>query len=152
MLQALALVATQASGDYGPALAELDPDVEMDDLDIVIDTGHYRGHDGFLEWVTTWNESWDSWRLEDVEVLPVGENDVIALFVMFATGAGSGMELERSDAITFKLRDRKVVAIVYYNDQAQAREAIGLARDQGDEALGRVEDVVARDPADSPAG
>jgi ketosteroid isomerase-like protein len=116
----------QVSGAWGPVLAELDPEVEMDDFDTVIDTEHYLGHDGFLKWMSTWNESWDSWRLDDVEVLPAGESDVIAQFVMFATGAGSGMELERPDAVTFKLREGKIVEIAYYNDQNQAREALGL--------------------------
>ena len=112
--------------DMEAVLAELDLDVEMDDLDTTLDMDHYRGHDGFLKWLSVWNESWESWRFEDVEILPVGEEHVIALFVMFATGKGSGVELERSDAITFKLRDGKVVGIAYYNDQQQAREAVGL--------------------------
>jgi ketosteroid isomerase-like protein len=112
--------------DMEAALAGLDPDVEVDDLDTTLDMDRYRGHEGFLKWLGVWNESWGSWRLEDIEILTVGEEDVIALFEMFATGKGSGIELQRSDAITFKLRDGKVVEIAYYNDQQQAREAVGL--------------------------
>jgi ketosteroid isomerase-like protein len=121
-----AVLAAQAGGDYEPVLAELDPAVEIDDLDIALDTEHFTGYEAFRKWIGIWNDAWESWRIEDAEFIAVGEDQVISLFTMFVTGAGSGMELERPDAITFKLRNGKIVAIAYYNDQAQAREAIGL--------------------------
>jgi ketosteroid isomerase-like protein len=110
--------------DMEAVLAEVAPDVEVDDLDTTLDTDRFLGHDGFLRWVSGWNEAWESWRFENVEILPVGEERVIALFVMFVTGKGSGIELDRSDAVTFKLREGKIVEIAYYNDQQQAREAV----------------------------
>ena len=65
--------------------------------------------------------------MEDIEVLPGGEEGlVVALFRMVARGRGSGVEVERKDALVFKLRDSKIVRIGYYNDQAQALEAAGL--------------------------
>src|SRR5258708_6851119 len=91
-------------GDMDAVLAEIDPEVEIGDLDIELDTDRFRGHDGYLRWLATWNESWDKWRLEELEILPVGEERVIALFVMFVTGKGSGIELDRKDAVTFRLR------------------------------------------------
>jgi hypothetical protein len=69
-----ALVRAQDSDDWQPVLTELDTDVEIDDLDISLDTEHYRGHDRFRKWIGVWNESWESWRVEDVEVRPVGED------------------------------------------------------------------------------
>jgi ketosteroid isomerase-like protein len=113
-------------GNMEAVLAEVGPDVEVDDLDITLDTDHYRGHDGFVRWLTVWNESWDSWRIEGVEILPVGEERVISLFVMLVTGKGSRIELDRPDAVTYKLREGKIVEIAYYNDQQQARKAVGL--------------------------
>jgi len=113
-------------GNMEAVLAEVGPDVEVDDLDITLDTDHYRGHDGFVRWLTVWNESWDSWRIAGVEILPVGEERVISLFVMLVTGKGSRIELDRPDAVTYKLREGKIVEIAYYNDQQQARKAVGL--------------------------
>jgi ketosteroid isomerase-like protein len=123
-----ALVRAQNSDDWRPVLAELDGEVEIDDLDISLDTEHCRGHDRFMKWIGTWNESWESWRVEDLEVRPIGEDGAVGLFVMLVKGKGSGIELSRNDAVVCKLREGKIAEIGYYNDQQQALEAAGLAQ------------------------
>jgi ketosteroid isomerase-like protein len=122
-----ALPRAQASDDWQPALAEVGPDVEIDDLDISLDTEHYRGHDGVRKWIAAWMESWESWSLEDVQVRPVGENRAIGLFLVHAKGKGSGIELSRRDALVCTLRAGKIQQGTYYNDQRQALEAVGLS-------------------------
>ena len=122
-----ALGRTQGSDDWQPVLAELDPDAEIDDLDISLDTELYRGRDRVRKWVGVWNEAWESWRVEDVEVRPVGEDRVIALFLMLVKGKGSGIELSRRDALVCTLRAGKIAEVGYYNDQQQALEAVGLS-------------------------
>src|SRR5437764_2305607 len=122
-----ALVTAQDHGDYQPVLAELDPDVEIDDLDISLDTEHYRGHDRFRKWIGVWNDAWESWRIEGLEVRPVGEDRAVALFSMIVTGKGSGIELSRRDAVVSTLRAGKITEMGYYNDQQQALKAVGLA-------------------------
>ena len=112
--------------DWQPVLADLDDDVEIDDLDISLDTQRYRGHDGFRKWIADWSDSWASWRIQDVEVRPAGEDRLIALFVMFVKGQGSGIDLSRHDALVCTLRAGKIVKLVYYNDQQQALKALGL--------------------------
>jgi ketosteroid isomerase-like protein len=121
-----ALVRAQDTGDWQPVLAELDPDVEIDDLDISLDTEHYRGHDKFREWIGVWNDAWESWRIEDLEVRTVGEDRAVALFSMIVTGKGSGIELSRHDAVVSRLRAGKITELGYYNDQQQALKAVGL--------------------------
>ena len=111
--------------DWQPVLADLDDDVEIDDLDISLDTQRYRGHDGFRKWIADWSDSWESWRIQDVEVRPAGEDRLIALFVMFVKGQGSGIDLSRHDALVCTLRAGKIAKLVYYNDQQQALEAAG---------------------------
>ena len=117
----------QASGDWQPVFAEVDPDVEIDDLDISLDTEHYRGHDSVRKWIAAWMESWESWTLEDVQVRPVGEDRAIGLFLVRAKGKGSGIELSRRDALVCTLRAGKIEKGTYYNDQQQALEAVGLS-------------------------
>src|SRR4051794_32636788 len=117
----------QASDDWQPVLAEVDPDVEIDDLDISIDTGRYRGHDSVRKWIGDWMESWESWTLEDVQVRSVGEDRAIGLFLVHAKGKGSGIELSRRDALVCTLRGGKIQRGTYYNDQHQALEAVGLS-------------------------
>ena len=122
-----AIERSQVTDDWQPVLAEVDPDVEIDDLDISLDTEHYRGHDKFRKWLGVWNDAWESWRVEDLEILPVGEHRAIALFLMFVKGKGSGIELSRRDALVCSLRAGKIAEAGYYNDQQQALEAVGLS-------------------------
>ena len=121
-----ALPRAQSSGDWRPVFAEVAPDVEIDDLDIALDTDRFRGHDGVRKWIGVWMESWESWSLEDVQVRPVGEDQAVGLFLVRAKGKGSGIELSRHDAAACKLRAGKIEEVTYYNDQQQALEAVGL--------------------------
>ena len=109
--------------DYAAAAAELGPSVEIDDTDIPESTGT----DSFYAWLARWDEAWEAWRIEDLEVRRVGEDRTISLFKMIARGKGSGIELVRDDAVVAEYRDGKIVRIGYYNDQSQALEAVGLA-------------------------
>jgi ketosteroid isomerase-like protein len=108
--------------DYQAVLADLDPEVEIDDTDIPESTGT----DSFLEWVARWDEVWQSWHIEDLEVRAAGDDQAIALFRMVAKGKGSGVELTRPDALVASFRGGKAVKLGYYNDQAQALKAVGL--------------------------
>jgi ketosteroid isomerase-like protein len=122
-----ALPRAQASGDWQPVLAEVDPGVEIVDLDISLDTNHFRGHDSVPKWIGVWMESWESWNLEDVQVRAVGKDRAIGLFLVYAKGKGSGIELYRRDAMVCTLRAGKIEKGTYYNDQQQALEAVGLS-------------------------
>jgi len=112
--------------DWQTALATLDEEAEIHDFDIP-DAGTYQGHDGWFAWLENWSESWDSWRVEDVEFRKAGPDGAIALFTMIAKGGGSGLEVERSDAIVYRLENGKVVRMEYFNDQAMALQAAGLS-------------------------
>src|SRR6266852_3928394 len=81
--------------DYQAVLVELDPAVEIDDTDIPESTGT----DSFLEWLARWDQAWETWRLEDLEVRAAGDDQAIALFTMVAKGKGIGIELTRPDAL-----------------------------------------------------
>jgi hypothetical protein len=122
-----ALPRAQTSGDWQPVLAEVDPHIEIDDLDISLDTERYHGQDNVRRWIGDWMESWDRWTLEEVEVRPVGADRAIGLFLVRARGKGSGIELSRPDAMVCTLRAAKIADIVYYNDQQEALEAVGLS-------------------------
>ena len=110
-------------GDYDAAAAELGPDLEIDDTDITESTGA----DSFHEWIARWDAAWETWRIEDLEIRPAGEDRTLSLFKMIVTGRGSGIELTRDDAVLTGFQNGKIVRIGYYNDQAQALEAAGLS-------------------------
>ena len=112
-----ALPRAQASDDWQPVLAEVDPAVAIEDLDISLDAERFRGHAGVSKWIGVWMESWESWSLEDVQVRAVGEDRAIGLFLVRAKGKGSGIELSRRDALVCTLRAGKIEKGTYYNDQ-----------------------------------
>src|SRR5207244_12299705 len=109
-------------GDYKTAAAELGTELEIDDTDIPESTGA----DSFYVWLARWDEAWEDWRIEDLEIRSVGEERTISLFKMIVRGKGSGIELTREGAVLADYRDGKIVRLAYYNDQAQALHAAGL--------------------------
>jgi ketosteroid isomerase-like protein len=109
--------------DYEAVLADLDPELEIDDTDIPESTGG----DSFLTWVGRWDQVWESWHLEDIQVRGADGDQVLALFTMVAKGRGSGIELTRPDGLVASFRAGRAVKLGYYNDQARALEAVGLA-------------------------
>lgn len=113
--------------DWDTALATLDQDAELHDFDIP-DAGTYHGHEGWFAWLENWSEGWESWRVEEVEFRAAGLDGVIALFKMIAKGSGSGIEVERRDAIVYRLVNGKIVRMEYFNDQAKALHAAGLSQ------------------------
>jgi ketosteroid isomerase-like protein len=100
--------------------------IEIHDHDIM-DAGEYRGHDGFRRWLEDWSSPWSEFSMDPEEFIDAGERVVVVLR-MRATGRGSGLAVERQDAIVFELRDGMVVRIDYYNNRPQALEAVGLER------------------------
>ena len=52
---------------------------------------------------------------------------MIVVLRVKATGRGSGVALERQDAIVYAMRDGMVVRMDYYNSKQQALDAAGLA-------------------------
>ena len=116
--------AAALGGDWETALEDLDPDVEVHDYDIPDAGGVFRGYDGYREWVKHWTEGWESTRMEDPEFRAVGDDCVVALFRMVAVGAHSGLELERDDAVVYRIRAGRIVRVEYFNDQKQALDAV----------------------------
>jgi ketosteroid isomerase-like protein len=48
----------------------------------------------------------------------------VSLFRIRAVGAGSGVPVERGDAMVWTFRDGRVVRIDYFNDQRQALDSL----------------------------
>jgi ketosteroid isomerase-like protein len=101
-----------------------DPDVEVHDHDIP-DAGNYRGHEGYLRWLEDWGEAWEDFSVEPERWIDAGDK-VVFIFQLTARGRGSGVEVKRRDAMVWTARDRKMIRLDYYNNEAQALEAAGV--------------------------
>jgi ketosteroid isomerase-like protein len=109
-----------------PAWETLDDQVEVRDHDIM-DGREYRGRADVERWLfEDWANAWSEYTAEPEEYLAAGDDRVIAVFRITATGRASGLTLRRQDAMVYVLRDLKIVRIDYYNSKLQALRAAGL--------------------------
>jgi ketosteroid isomerase-like protein len=107
-----------------PPWDALHEDIEVYDHDIM-DAGEYRGHEGFGRWLEDWAAAWSEYTMEPEDFVDAGER-VVVFIVQKTTGHGSGIALERHDAMVFEVRDTKIVRLDYYNSREQALKAVGL--------------------------
>jgi ketosteroid isomerase-like protein len=108
-----------------PQLDSMDADVEIYDHDLP-DAGVYRGHEGFLNWLADWSEPWSEFSMKSERWIDAGDQ-VLVVLRMTAKGKGSGVEVNRRDAMVYTVRDGKTVRLDYYNNEAEALEAAGLS-------------------------
>ncbi len=99
--------------------------VEVFDHDIPDASNPYRGADGMAQWLADFAQSWDRYELDVERLIDAGDR-VVSLFRIRAVGAGSGVPVERGDAMVWAFRDGKLVRLDYYNDQRKALEAAGV--------------------------
>jgi ketosteroid isomerase-like protein len=113
-------------GETGePDWSTMHEQVEAYDHDIM-DAGEYRGHEGFRRWLEDWSSAWSEFSMEPEEFIDAGDR-VVVVIRMRATGRGSGVQVERQDAIVFEVRDGMTARVDYYNNREQALKAVGLA-------------------------
>jgi ketosteroid isomerase-like protein len=103
----------------------LHEDVEVHDHDIM-DSGDYSGHVGFGRWIEDWSAAWSEDSIEPERFLDAEER-VVVFIRQRTTGRGSGVTLERQDAMVFELRAGKIARLDYYNNREQALKTVGLA-------------------------
>jgi ketosteroid isomerase-like protein len=103
----------------------MDERIEVHDHD-ALDQGAYRGHAGVERWLRDWGDAWAEWSFEPEEFIDAGDA-VIVVGHMHAKGMGSGVELDRQDALVYRFRDDKIVRTDYYNSKEQGLEAAGVS-------------------------
>jgi uncharacterized protein len=108
-----------------PQWETIDPEVEVYDHDIP-DAGTYRGRSGYARWLADWGEAWDGFSMEPERWIDAGDK-IVFVFKLTAKGKGSGVEVNRRDAMVLTFRDGKNVRLDYYNNESQALEAAGLS-------------------------
>jgi ketosteroid isomerase-like protein len=110
-------------GDWERALADLDPEVELDHSR---PSGVYRGRSGVREAVKRWSEAWVDRRVEAEEFIDAGDR-IVVITHEYAKAARTGMALDRCIAEVWTLHAGKIVEIRDYRDRDEALAAAGLA-------------------------
>src|SRR5919201_3284636 len=101
-----------------------DPEIEVHDHDTP-DQGDYVGHEDLTRWLEEWGAAWAEWSIEPEEFIDAGDS-VVVLIRMKAEGRGSGIELDRQDALVYEIHRGLIKRIDYYNDRDEALKAVGL--------------------------
>jgi len=87
-------------GDMPGMLGLLAEDVEVYASPELVNAGQYRGHDGFVSWITAWMEAWEEIRTEILDNTPVGERHVVVAVHQEGRGRG-GIEVSMVIAFLF---------------------------------------------------
>jgi ketosteroid isomerase-like protein len=109
------------SGDEKAVLAFLDPEIEIYSPPEVGNPGTFRGHAGWMQWVTHWFEAWGEFRQELLGIEPIGDRSVVSEVRQTARGRSAGIELERTVAYVYEVRGAKAVYLGLQPDLEAAR-------------------------------
>ena len=109
-------------------------DFWADDIDhraaegAIDDRGPIHGKDALRAYLQEWLDMFDDPKLEPVELIDAGEDQVVALVRGSGRpkGASAETELTLSYAILYTIRDGKIARGREYWTKEQAREAAGL--------------------------
>lgn len=64
-------------GQLDAAFEIFDPEVEVYSSPELANPRTFRGVEDLVRWITTWNEAWESFRLDAVETVPIGEHHAV---------------------------------------------------------------------------
>jgi ketosteroid isomerase-like protein len=92
--------------DVHAMLAVVAEDVEIYASPELVNSGSYRGHDGFVRWITAWTEAWEEISVEVTENIPVGDRCVVTAVHQEGRGRG-GIEVSMDIAFLFEIDDNE---------------------------------------------
>jgi ketosteroid isomerase-like protein len=112
-------------GDSEKLMNLVSPDIELHGTSGGLSDGSVaRGIEAVRQTFELWDEDWET-KLSPQEFIDAGDQ-VVVLQHELRRGLGSGVEVEAETAVLYSLRDRGVVRIQGFMDQAEALEVAGL--------------------------
>jgi ketosteroid isomerase-like protein len=78
------------TGDLERLRELFDPEIEIVGGNGLINTGTYRGFDGFLDWIAQWEEAWDPVTYDLRDVVEVTDSLFVVAVHTVGRGAASG--------------------------------------------------------------
>ena len=85
-----------------------------------MNTGTYRGHDGYLAMIGAWGEAWGSVTAEIIGAEEVPDDHLLVEIHQRAVGAGSGVPVEMTLYWLFEFGGGEVVRFHMYADREAA--------------------------------
>ena len=125
---ALAMADAFNRGDLDAALADCADDIDYRAVEGALDDqGPIQGKDALRAYVQDWIDTFDQLKVEPLEVIDVGEDQVIAVLRNSGRAKLSGVETDLTYAALYTIRDGKIAQGREYWTKEQALQAAGLS-------------------------
>ena len=109
-------------------LAEVcDEDFEFVSVMTALEETSYRGRNTWETYYNDMHETWEEWQVEDLQVFDGGDDRVAAVMRLVGTGKSSGVPVEATIGIAYRIRKGKLWRARSYLDPGEALEALGLS-------------------------
>jgi len=112
------------AGDNEGLAALLHPDVELHADDELLNSGDFRGREGFSQWSADWLEAWEEFRVDATALEAFGDHCILVDSHQVARGAGSGIDVEMDVFWAFEAEGGTVRRMHIYASRERALEAI----------------------------
>ena len=89
-----------------------------------LDGGTYRGRDGIERYTHDLDDVFDEWHSEDERYVDVGDGRVMFFYRIVGRGKGSGVPIDEEAAISWMVRDGKVLRGKVYLDPEEALASV----------------------------
>jgi len=116
--------------DFEVALLYYHPEFEFRPPRELADSGiadrSYRGHAGYVSFMSGWFSAWGAFRFEPGELIDLGDR-VLVLAKLAGRGGGSGVVVDQSFAAVYDQRGAMIIRQQDYFEPAEALKDVGLA-------------------------
>ena len=93
----------------------------------VDDRGPMRGKEAVRAYIQDWLDTFDDFKTEPVELIAVGDDQVVAVVRLSGRAKASGIETDLTFAVLYTVRDGKLARGREYETREEALEAAGLS-------------------------
>jgi uncharacterized protein len=104
----------------------LDPEISMVESTTIPGAVSVHGIEAVERYIRSFAKHWEEIRFEPQEYIDAGER-VVVIASLVGRGRKSGIEVHRTWAYVWTLRDQKALSMVGYGERAEALKAAGLA-------------------------
>jgi ketosteroid isomerase-like protein len=111
------------AGEIEAVLKLFDPSVEVYASPELLNRGTFHGHQGLRDWLSAWNEAWESFTIDVRSIEAVGDRHAVADVDQTGRGRGSGAEVALAVAYLLEERDGLGVFFAIYPDHDAALAA-----------------------------
>ena len=112
-------------GDESAMLDHAAPDVVVTQFPDQPDVQDYHGHEGLLQVMAEWTDTWDDWSVEILRTREIGDRVLVGARQR-GRGKSSGAPVEGEVAFVFTVRHDKIARWQMFHSEQQALEAVGL--------------------------